>query len=595
MKKIYLSIFSIVAMAFGANAQLPWTEDFNGGTGQFTVTNSGTGTSANLGWAHETNPGAIPVGSLSPFASTTASNGFMFVSSDAAGGADNDGNQIITEMTSSVIDCSTTPNVVLKFQHNYRWWHDSRIVEVSGDNGATWTTYQITDENGYDLGYSSGDQNSLNPQMEVIDITAVAGGQSQVLIKFKYDDHDWWAWYWAIDDISVELKPDDDLQMLSSWVTGENNEGLEYGRTPMNHLETNYIYGSEVFNFGVNNQTNVTVDIDYTDAANPTQFSLTATMAQIDSDSTELVQTAPTAQSFAKGIYKGVYTVTSDNETSASSTFGDNTMNRYFEVTDSLYSLDGIGVTPSNELLLDQIGTGMFMGGDDGFMVATMYHIKTTDTIGGLVVALASTSQPGGQIMPMIMDTATVNAGNTTPTFIGDPVDVTQADINAGFIYVPFATTANPTNYAILQPGAYYAVVELTSNGGTNNVRILDDKTVPQPAGASLIYLAGDQWYTNGVASGVRLVTWVDPTLGVEETTLEGVSVYPNPSNGIITISNENNTANNIVVTDVTGKVVYTTSANTTATIDLSSNGTGIYLVKISNENGSVVERIVIK
>jgi len=32
-----------------------------------------------------------------------------------------------------------------------------------------------------------------------------------------------------------------------------------------------------------------------------------------------------------------------------------------------------------------------------------------------------------------------------------------------------------------------------------------------------------------------------------------------------------------------------------TSTIDLSGNGTGVYVVKVSNENGSMVERVVIK
>jgi hypothetical protein len=43
------------------------------------------------------------------------------------------------------------------------------------------------------------------------------------------------------------------------------------------------------------------------------------------------------------------------------------------------------------------------------------------------------------------------------------------------------------------------------------------------------------------------------------------------------------------------GKVVLTKEANANTTIDLTSNGTGIYMVEVSNENGSLVERVVIK
>ena len=83
--------------------------------------------------------------------------------------------------------------------------------------------------------------------------------------------------------------------------------------------------------------------------------------------------------------------------------------------------------------------------------------------------------------------------------------------------------------------------------------------------------------------------------VGVNENAIEGVSIFPNPSEGIINITNHNNDENTIVVYDVIGKVVMTQVVNSTTTIDLSSNGTGIYLVEVSNSNGKTVERVVIK
>jgi len=83
--------------------------------------------------------------------------------------------------------------------------------------------------------------------------------------------------------------------------------------------------------------------------------------------------------------------------------------------------------------------------------------------------------------------------------------------------------------------------------------------------------------------------------LGINDVSLDGISVYPNPSEGIVNISNDNNNDNIITVYDMLGKVVYSTTSNTKVSVDLSANGTGVYLVKVSNENGSVVERVVIK
>ena len=43
------------------------------------------------------------------------------------------------------------------------------------------------------------------------------------------------------------------------------------------------------------------------------------------------------------------------------------------------------------------------------------------------------------------------------------------------------------------------------------------------------------------------------------------------------------------------GNVIMKKEANNSIKIDLSSEGTGVYLVEVSNENGSIVKRMVIK
>ena len=59
--------------------------------------------------------------------------------------------------------------------------------------------------------------------------------------------------------------------------------------------------------------------------------------------------------------------------------------------------------------------------------------------------------------------------------------------------------------------------------------------------------------------------------------------------------SNTNNEENSIVVYDVLGQIIMTKVSNTTTTIDLSNQGTGVYLVEVSNNNGTIIERVIIK
>ena len=166
-------------------------------------------------------------------ASATAANGYMFVSSDADGGAtDGDGTTIECTFTNATpIDLSTYPAVQLTFEHNFRWWKDTRIVEVSGDNGVTWNQ---VDEITNNAGYTYPDQSSDNPHMSVYDISAVAGGRPEVKIRFYYNDNDIWAWYWAVDDIAISELPDDNIQcfdeVMGGWWINYNNVANSLGQ-----------------------------------------------------------------------------------------------------------------------------------------------------------------------------------------------------------------------------------------------------------------------------------------------------------------------------------------------------------------------------
>ncbi|MBT6808126.1 MAG: hypothetical protein HOA52_01390, partial [Flavobacteriales bacterium] len=94
-----------------------------------------------IDWSIEMDPAAIPVTALSPFNSSTASNGYLFINSDATGGLDGDGTPVECTATTPLIDLTGWPYVQLTFSHNYRGWQDTRAVRVSADGGTSWTQF----------------------------------------------------------------------------------------------------------------------------------------------------------------------------------------------------------------------------------------------------------------------------------------------------------------------------------------------------------------------------------------------------------------------------------------------------------------------
>ncbi len=578
-----------------------WSEDFAGiGTaptstaGPSFTTANGTwttgGADGNL-WKHSfyTSSGVWSTG-LAPFASTTPENGFMLIDVDSLNTpAPATYINATGELISPVIDLTGASSAKLSMKQNFRWCCNTShtiTISISSDNGATWgTPFSVAPAS---VSYNDDYQTTTGSYDYSANITGEAAGNS-IMLKFTWDGvgADNASYFWNIDDIEISELPDHDIAITYAYISGENNGNVEYGRTPLDQVDPNYLIGAGLYNGGANAAINSVVTSDFV------SFSSTASLASLDSDSTGAVE-ASEALTFAPGVYTGTYTVVSDGET-AGTEFYNNTLSRTFEITNSsssattldgsVYSLDGIDVYPSPTL--SSIGTDSFDGGEDGFVVASMYHIKNATEISGIRIMLANGTVAGGSIYGSIKDTATFWANDMASLFSTNEAVVTAADLTAGYVDALFDAPVT------LNPGIYYGAAELYSNSNLNDIRILDDETVQQPWAASAIYIQGDQSWTNGTASGVRLLTggWV----GIDENTLDGVSIFPNPSEGIINVTNDNNNSNNITVYNTLGKVVFTQSVNTSTTINLSAQGTGVYVIEVTNENGSFVERVIIK
>ncbi len=85
--------------------------------------------------------------------------------------------------------------------------------------------------------------------------------------------------------------------------------------------------------------------------------------------------------------------------------------------------------------------------------------------------------------------------------------------------------------------------------------------------------------------------------LANESFEMSNISVYPNPSNGLVTITYGTFEPTQIQVYDISGKLILTKeSLNVSETnLDLSSASQGIYFIKISSENQGVVKRLIKK
>lgn len=79
-------------------------------------------------------------------------------------------------------------------------------------------------------------------------------------------------------------------------------------------------------------------------------------------------------------------------------------------------------------------------------------------------------------------------------------------------------------------------------------------------------------------------------SIGITETTLTDVSVYPNPMVNELIVKGENGL---IELYDVTGKVILSENHSSYSVFDIAHLASGSYTLKITNERGSFVQKLV--
>lgn len=561
-------------------AVILWEDDFST-PANWTIVNDGTNLEQ---WQISNDPslGALDTPlppELIPFASTSAANGFLFVNSDANNSADQDGTQIITTATNAVpINLTGEPNVKLTYQHSFRWWKDTRGVRVSGDNGATWTEFEMTNV----TDYSTPNQNSANPEVTVIDISAVAGGQSQVLVQFYYDDNDYWGWYWAVDDVKITVTDDYDLTLNGAYwgSTGFWGARLPYYQIPA--AQTTAIdFSGIVQNNGVITQSDITfsaiIPSFYTGAS--AQYSLTA--SQYD--------TLDCITAFTPSATPAAYTASFATTSGATDAFmSDNTIPSVtFNVNNYIYARDA-----------GTIVSGTFNSGD-GFEAGNVFDIFANTTASAIDVVIGATAVVGTEMYVKLysIDPAT---GDFIYLDESLPHILVAGDLGQKL------TLALQNAQPLLAGEGYVAVAGSFGDGGQSNDLVIATSGVSDVQ--TSFYF--DMTDTQGSPTGTWFYTTSTPMVRMNFSPASinevennfGLNVYPNPANTTATVSMQlsNEADVTINVSDLAGKVVYSNSlgmVNGTQNVTVNTDAltSGVYMVNVSVDGVISTQKLVVR
>ncbi|MBK0401889.1 T9SS type A sorting domain-containing protein [Adhaeribacter sp. BT258] len=226
-----------------------------------------------------------------------------------------------------------------------------------------------------------------------------------------------------------------------------------------------------------------------------------------------------------------------------------------------------------------------------------------------------------GSTKGMIMD-GVDHAGWVAPTGTTDPWTTNPDNFAAVSFCIPtgsgaatdslkltfdlkqlFKTAIENTNLRVTVNGAQVGPTYRPVSGTNNWQKIKVNLSSYLNTGSILIGLESSvkEAYDSGNGTANLIdninVSRVSGVTGVKDYLLQSlVNVYPNPSNGIFNIELPKGKAYELEVTDLTGKVLKKLNAKGGSNqLNLEGKATGIYLLKVSGDNGSAVRKLIVE
>lgn len=545
--------------------------------------------------------GSFPIESIR---STTKSDGWAMIDSDLYG-LTNGGSEVEDSWISMAnpVDLTGYPNVIVEFETHYRRFNYEQPYLVvgfgdgSGASSVVWPDLNpdtdVSEMNNVFPLFTNFADNEIsdNGQRVRVNISGALVGMGVTELQNVYIRLHWtgsWGYAWFVDDFRIFEQPLYDVQMSDAWIRGVSNDDIHYSVIPVAQLDTAWMIGGEVYNFGANELTNLSYNVSYP------FFSTSDFSTLIFSDSTlsyesQFDGTLPT------GLLTGTYTIEATEETSGPE-FGNNALSRKVNVMNAgqqIYAQDGIGLNDPLQERTTVIGTTSLLvnapSAVDAMILGSQYRIHTPTEISGLRVMLGEGSEVGGELYAHIIDSVKFVAGNSTSLISSSSHFISPTDLANGYIDVFF------DGELPVEAGVYFAAVKLYSSGNTANVMVLDDLSLSQPEWASGIIFNGGVVQSKGNCFGIRMLVGSDWGSNVDEIDLSALTIYPNPSNDWVYVQNPTHEKLTVRLFDMHGRSVYETLIDQHGAFDFAEFQSGVYLLQIDNGQQQRIERLVLQ
>ncbi len=136
--------------------------------------------------------------------------------------------------------------------------------------------------------------------------------------------------------------------------------------------------------------------------------------------------------------------------------------------------------------------------------------------------------------------------------------------------------------------------VKVVQHDGTETVySIASDGNMHFENGNLVVKLSGSSTATTTSLAVIRKIVFTDETVGINDPKAQQskYAIYPNPTSNFFKIEAPEGESLNVVVVNVSGRKIVEGFYKNGNTIDLSRFETGIYFVKINNQNFKLIKQ----
>jgi len=522
-----------------------FTENFNGATNTWSTTNTSTsGTPAAAEWTLRTSPYTSGVGT--GISSNDASQ-FYLTDSDAQGS----GGTTNVTLQSPAINTTGLTTLNLDFFHYYNYWNTSDVAKVEvSTNGTTWTSVQNYATGAVDIGTpTTFNAASINLNAYV--------GNATLYVRYNYSAV--YGYGWAIDNVKLSG-------------TTINDYSYAWTSNPA----------------GFNGSTSSTTDMPTANTTYSVVITNTATSCSNSSSVAVNVTALPTltvSASSASVCAGASATLTASGATTYTWTAGGNASTEVVTPSSaSVYTVTGttsgcsntttvsVGITATPTVMAMTSNTAICAGSS-----ATLTAMGATNY----------TWTAGGNTSTEVV----TPTGNTTYTVTGEDLGCSStATVSVGVNAIP-VVSATASQTLLCDDGSTGASV-LTASTSASTYSWSDGATTMTTAVTPTSTATYTVTVTElGCSANAFVTVTVSNCNGVKELVANGISIYPNPTNGILNIAISSELAGNtsVEVYDAVGKLVIKETLSTeTSTINTSKLTDGIYVFKVINNNQAI-------